>query len=128
MFINYFDAAVWAWCHSRLSRLECSRFLSRSGLMMYNLYITFTGAVMHRTQIYLPDQLHEQLKIRSRANGISVSALIRQVVEKDLQRNAAPSDARQFFDQMTPLESFADCEPEEYVRAIRSKSRILRDE
>jgi plasmid stability protein len=83
---------------------------------------------MHRTQIYLPDQLHEQLKIRSRANGISVSALIRQVVEKDLQRNAAPNDARQFFDQMTPLESFADCEPEEYVRAIRSKSRILRDE
>jgi plasmid stability protein len=96
--------------------------------MMYDLYITFTGSVMHRTQIYLPDQLHEQLKIRSRANGISVSALIRQVVEKDLQRNAAPSDARQFFDQMTPLESFADCEPEEYVRAIRSKSRILRDE
>jgi uncharacterized protein YnzC (UPF0291/DUF896 family) len=34
-----------------------------------------------------------------------------QVVEKDLQRDAAPSDGRQFFDQMTPLESFADCEP-----------------
>jgi plasmid stability protein len=92
------------------------------------MYITFREPAMHRTQIYLPDHLHEQLKIRSRANGISVSALIRQVVEKDLGQDAAPSDARQFFDQMTPLESFADCEPEEYVRAIRSQSRILRDE
>jgi Arc/MetJ-type ribon-helix-helix transcriptional regulator len=83
---------------------------------------------MHRTQIYLPDELHDRLKARSRTNGTSVSELIRQAIEKDLQQRSVPSDVRQFFDQMTPLESFADIEPEEYVRSLRNTSRILRDE
>ena len=83
---------------------------------------------MHRTQIYLSDDLHARLKTRSRSNGLSMSELIRRAVEKDLQGESSISNARQFFKDMTPLESFADCEPEQYVRSLRDTSRILRDE
>jgi metal-responsive CopG/Arc/MetJ family transcriptional regulator len=82
---------------------------------------------MRRTQIYLPDTLHEQLKARSRANGLSISELIRRAVEKDLQHEPPTRDIRKFFAEMTPLESFADCEPEQYVRTLRNTSRILRN-
>jgi plasmid stability protein len=83
---------------------------------------------MHRTQIYLPDDLHERLKVRSRANGLSMTELIRRAVEKELQQDSSTSDVRQFFEEMVPLESFADCEPEQYVRSLRDASRILRNE
>jgi predicted DNA-binding protein len=83
---------------------------------------------MHRTQIYLPDDLHERLKSRSRVDGLSMTELIRRAVEKELQRESSISDARHFFEEMTPLESFASCEPEQYVRSIRDTSRILRNE
>jgi hypothetical protein len=81
---------------------------------------------MHRTQIYLPEDLHQRLKTRSRADGLSISELIRRAVEKDLQQES--SSARQFFETLKPLESFADCEPEQYVRSLRDNSRILREE
>ena len=83
---------------------------------------------MHRTQIYLPEDIHKRLKMRSRTDGLSVSELIRRAVEKDLQQESSNSSARQFFETMKPLESFADCKPEQYVRALRNNSRILRDE
>jgi hypothetical protein len=83
---------------------------------------------MHRTQIYLPEDLHKQLKMRSRADGLSISELIRRAVEKDLQQESSTPSARQFFEALKPLESFADCEPEQYVRSLRDNSRILRDE
>lgn len=83
---------------------------------------------MHRTQIYLSADLHERLKTHSRAVGLSISELIRRAVEKDLQRETSRSSVRQFFEALTPLESFADCEPEQYVRSLRNASRILRNE
>ncbi len=83
---------------------------------------------MHRTQIYLPNDLHARLKARSRFDGLSISELIRRAVEKDLQHNSSSSDVRQFFEEMAPLESFADCEPEQYVRSLRNSSRILKNE
>lgn len=83
---------------------------------------------MHRTQIYLSADLHERLKTHSRAVGLSISELIRRAVEKDLQRETSCSSVRQFFEELTPLESFADCEPEQYVRSLRDASRILRNE
>jgi hypothetical protein len=57
-----------------------------------------------------------------------MSELIRRAVEKDLQGKSSVSNARQFFEKMTPMESFAGCEPEAYVRSLRSTSRILRNE
>ena len=81
---------------------------------------------MHRTQVYLPDALYESLKIRSRSVGVSISELIRRSVEKDSQQDPV-ADARAFFERLKPLESFASVDSDNYVRAIRGKSRILRN-
>lgn len=80
---------------------------------------------MHRTQIYLQDALYESLKIRSRSAGVSISELIRRTLEKDIQKDPV-ADARAYFERLKPLESFAGVDADDYVRAIRSKSRILR--
>ncbi|MGH8628390.1 MAG: CopG family transcriptional regulator [Gammaproteobacteria bacterium] len=80
---------------------------------------------MHRTQIYLQDDLYQQLKARSQSSGLSVSELIRRTLVKDLQARPA-EDARAFFERITPLESFSDVEPERYVRALRDNSRLLK--
>ena len=79
---------------------------------------------MHRTQIYLQDALYESLKVRSRSVGVSISELIRRTLEKDIQKDPV-ADARAYFERLKPLESFAGVDSEDYVRAIRSKSRIL---
>lgn len=80
---------------------------------------------MHRTQIYLQDALYENLKVRSRSIGVSISELIRRTLEKCIEKDPV-ADARAFFDRLKPLESFSGVDSEQYVRDIRSKSRILR--
>lgn len=80
---------------------------------------------MHRTQIYLQDALYDSLKVRSRSVGVSISELIRRTLEKDIQKDPV-ADARAFFERLKPLESFANVDSDDYVRAIRNKSRILR--
>lgn len=82
---------------------------------------------MHRTQIYLQDTIYEQLKHKSRLIGVSISELIRRAVEKDLNKTDN-HEAKNFFDALTPLQSFAKTEPEQYVDDIRSRSRILKIE
>jgi negative regulator of replication initiation len=82
---------------------------------------------MHRTQIYLHDTLYDSLKTRSRSVGVSISELIRRTLEKDIQKDPV-ADARAYFERLKPLESFAQVDSEEYVRALRSKSRILRSD
>ncbi len=79
---------------------------------------------MHRTQIYLQDELYLSLKARARSVGVSVSELIRRSLEKDIQKDPE-SDARAFFDRLKPLDSFAQTDPSAYVAGIRGKSRIL---
>lgn len=79
---------------------------------------------MHRTQIYLQNDLYERLKTRSRNVGVSVSELIRRSLEKDIQQDPV-ADAKAFFERLSPLESFANVEPETYVRKLRNTSRLL---
>jgi len=80
---------------------------------------------MHRTQIYLQKELYGRLKARSRVLGVSISELIRTTLDKNL--DAAPSNAaRDYFSGASPVESFADCSPEEYVSQLRKHSRLLR--
>ena len=79
---------------------------------------------MHRTQIYLQNELYERLKARSRNIGVSVSELIRRSLEKDIQQDPV-ADAKAFFERLKPLESFANTEPETYVRKLRNTSRLL---
>ena len=80
---------------------------------------------MHRTQIYLQDELYDSLKVRSRSVGVSISELIRRTLEKDIQKDPV-ADAKAYFARLKPLESFAGVDSEDYVRGIRSKSRTLR--
>lgn len=82
---------------------------------------------MHRTQIYLQDALYESLKARARTVGISMSELIRRTLENDMQKDPV-ADARAFFEQLKPLDSFEAVDSQAYVQAIRSRSRILRTE
>ena len=82
---------------------------------------------MHRTQIYLPDTVYEQLKLKSKIIGVSISELIRRAVEKDLNKPSS-NEARAFFDALSPLQSYATTEPEQYVDDIRTCSRILNAE
>ena len=80
---------------------------------------------MHRTQIYLHDALHDNLKSRARSVGISISELIRRTLEKDIQKDPV-ADARAYFERLKPLDSFDQTTPEDFVRGIRSTSRLLR--
>ena len=82
---------------------------------------------MHRTQIYLQDDLYERLKTRSRSVGVSVSELIRRSLERDIQQDPV-ADAKTFFERLKPLESFSATEPESYVRELRNTSRLLQDQ
>ena len=79
---------------------------------------------MHRTQIYLQNDMYERLKAQSRNVGVSISELIRRSLEKDIQQDPV-ADARVFFERLKPLESFANTEPEVYVRKLRNTSRLL---
>lgn len=81
---------------------------------------------MHRTQIYLQDELHEQLKRRARSIGVSISELIRRTLEKGIEKDPV-ADARAFFGKLEPLESLAGVDSQVYVRGMRSRSRLLRD-
>lgn len=81
---------------------------------------------MHRTQIYLDDQLHQQLFSYAQHQGISMSELIRRLLTKQLsQKEDRTSSIETFFQQLKPLASFCAVEPEEWVRDLRSHSRIF---
>lgn len=82
---------------------------------------------MHRTQIYLQDELYESLKVRARTVGVSISELIRRTLEKDIQKDPV-ADARAFFDQLNPLDSFTGVDSQAYVQALRNRSRLLRQQ
>ncbi len=81
---------------------------------------------MQRTQIYLDDTLHQTLIARAKRQGVSMSELIRRLLTIQLEKKEEqPLTAEAFFQQMHPLESFADVEPSEWARELRSTSRIL---
>ena len=82
---------------------------------------------MHRTQIYLQDDLHQRLKLQALSAGSRMPEFIRQTLEKGIDQDPAAS-ARAFFDRFEPLESFENVDTEGYVREIRNRSRILRAE
>lgn len=78
---------------------------------------------MHRTQVYLQENIYFQLKEKAKQTGLSISELIRQAVQRDLTRQ--PEDAKHFFMAHSPLQSFKNTEPTEYVNNLRENSRIL---
>ncbi len=54
-----------------------------------------------------------------------MSVLIRGTLEQAVEKNPK-MDAQAFFDRLDSLESFADIDPDRYVRELRSTSRFLR--
>lgn len=80
---------------------------------------------MHRTQIYLQDDLYDHLKLRAASMRVSISELIRRTLESDIHKDPV-ADAQAYFERLKPLESFATTDAQTYVSNIRSKSRILR--
>ncbi len=91
---------------------------------------------MHRTQIYLQDNLHSRLRTRAQNIGVSVSELIRRTLDTEIKSDPL-ADAAAFFERLTPLTGFssringevntdAAPTPEAYVRALRVQSRLLR--
>ncbi len=80
---------------------------------------------MHRTQIYLDEHLVQEIKKVAKMHNITMSAFIRNVIKKELQKYKKESFAS-FLENLEPLESFKDVDTQEYVDTIRNRSRILR--
>ena len=79
---------------------------------------------MHRTQIYIEEEIFQKARKESEILGVSISEFIRMSIKKNIQKNSI-NNINVFFDNLKPLESFKDINPKEYVDNIRSKSRIL---
>ena len=79
---------------------------------------------MHRTQIYIEEEIFQKARKESEILGISISEFIRMSIKKNIQKNSA-NNINVFFGNLKPLESFKNINPKEYVDNIRSKSRIL---
>lgn len=80
---------------------------------------------MHRTQIYLQEDLYARLKARSQVLGVSISELIRTTLDDNLDA-VTGNAAREYFAGASAIESFGDCSPEDYVKGLRKQSRLLR--
>lgn len=48
------------------------------------MLVMYKGALMHRTQIYFEESMFEQLRQRASGLGLSVSAFIRETLQKEL--------------------------------------------
>ena len=79
---------------------------------------------MHRTQIYIEEEIFQKARKESEILGISISEFIRMSIKKNIQKNSA-NNINVFFGNLKPLKSFKDINTKEYVDNIRSKSRIL---
>jgi len=79
---------------------------------------------MHRTQIYIEDDIFTKIKTISNTLNISVSQFIRNAVKNELEKDRK-NDMEDFFNSFEALESFENVDSKEYVKNIRSKSRII---
>ena len=82
---------------------------------------------MQRTQIYLEPDLLSEIKRAAIQLNVSVSEYIRRVLRTDLQKKRH-DNLKDFVSHMQPLESFSDIDAEAYVKNIRLKNRIVRDD
>ena len=73
---------------------------------------------MHRTQIYIEEEIFQKARKESEILGVSISEFIRMSIKKNIQKNST-NNINVFFDNLKPLESFKDINPKEYVDNIR---------
>jgi len=81
---------------------------------------------MHRTQLYIEEDIFSKAQQVAKSLNISISEFIRRAIKNELQSDNK-NDMKNFFDTLKPLESFKDVDSTEYVNDLRSKSRIVHD-
>ena len=81
---------------------------------------------MHRTQVYIDEEILIEAKKKSKILGVSLSEFIRLSLKKNIQENPV-KDINAFFENLKPLESFKDIDPEKYQDNIRYESRLLKN-
>jgi uncharacterized protein YuzE len=88
------------------------------------LRILFSNAAIEESDEDKPGVI---LDYDARGNVVGIEILDaskRQSQEKDIQQDPV-ADANAFFERPKPLESFANTEPEAYVRKLRNSRRLL---
>jgi predicted DNA-binding ribbon-helix-helix protein len=81
---------------------------------------------MQRTQIYFEKEMLSDLKDIATNLNISVSEFIRGIIKVEIKKQKK-SNLNDFLTSMKPIESYADVDATEYVKEMRSKSRVLND-
>ena len=81
---------------------------------------------MHRTQLYIEEDIFAKAQQVSKSLNISISEFIRRAIRHELQVDSK-SDMQNFFDRIEPLDSFKEIDSAKYVDELRSSSRILND-
>ncbi len=81
---------------------------------------------MHRTQIYIEDDIFSKIRTISNTLNISVSQFIRNAVKNELEKEQK-NDMEDFFNSFDTLESFENIDSKKYVQNLRSKSRIINE-
>ena len=81
---------------------------------------------MHRTQLYIEEDVFSQIQKIAKSSNISISEFIRTAVKNELKK-ASSQNMNIFFEKLTPLKSFEDIDSSKYVNNLRSKSRIIND-
>jgi post-segregation antitoxin (ccd killing protein) len=79
---------------------------------------------MHRTQVYIEDDIFAKTKTIAQSLNISISQFIRDAISNQLKTKET-KDMKSFLENMTPIKSFEDIDATDYVQSIRSKSRII---
>lgn len=79
---------------------------------------------MQRTQIYFEQSTLSDIKSIAKSLNISTSEFIRSVMKKEIT-NKKNLNLKNFLDDLKPLDSFKDIEAQDYVKEIRSRSRIV---
>jgi len=79
---------------------------------------------MHRTQIYIEDDLFAKVKNISSSLNMSISKFIRNAVKNEINKDNKNS-MNNFFENFEALESFKEVDAINYVNDIRANSRII---
>ncbi len=82
---------------------------------------------MHRTQLYIDEDVFSKVKSSASSLNISISEFIRNAINKELQQKETQETMEDFFDQLEPLVSFKNLDTSKYVESLRKNSRIINE-
>ena len=78
---------------------------------------------MKRTQLYLDDGVMERLKVLSRKQGVTVSHLVRDAIDRTYIQPGPPPNWRELYKQAVGSWNRPDApDPDEFIRKLRSRA------